>query len=650
MTKYPHLFTPVKVGNLTMKNRIEASATSLQIWDPGDRLPKESIAYYERKARGGAAMVIIGETPVERVSGISHPHMLYLDDPDIVYNLGYAAEAVHKHDAKISLQIAHGGAGCNPDWIGIERPIGPSNVPCPMSGGVPIEEMDEKMIEHIVGKFGDAARTLQMAGFDMCQLHAGHAWLLGQFLSPYSNRRTDKFGGSPENNVRIIEMCIDNIRQKTHGDFPIELRISGDEFWDEGFHLNTAVEYCKLLDGKVDLFNISSGSIYSPGAVGICTPSIFEPRMRNAYLAAEIKKHVKTPVVAVGAFVRPDDMERAIAEGMGDMVCVARQTLADPDFPNKLRDGKEEDVRPCIRCMYCMSSMLTPPKIIHCSVNPTIGRDLEALQPIRKAAEPRNVLVVGGGVGGMQAALTAAERGHRVTLCEASDRLGGILNYAEHVPFKDDIVYYLDWVRAQIAKSGVDVKLNCRVTADSIRAMAPDAVICAVGSEPVSLPIPGADRPNVLNSTEMHEKAHELGEKVVIIGAGVTGIEGAIHLKSLGKDVQVLEATDEILRGITANQLMVLLEEMRRKDLNDSVHRNTKVVKIDESGVIAETSEGTVTFPADSVIIAVGQRPRTDVVEELRPACLNFRVIGDCSKARRMPEAVSEGYYAALDL
>ncbi len=648
MTKYPHLFTSLKVGNLTMRNRIEASATSLQIWAPGDRLTRESIAYYERKAKGGAAMVIIGETPVERKSGKSHVHMLHLDDPEIIYNLGYVTEAIHKHGAIASLQIAHGGAGCDPAFLEIDHPIGPTGGV--NANGVYIEEMDEKMIEHIVNKFGDAARTLQIGGFDMCQLHAGHSWLLGQFLSPGVNKRTDKFGGSIENRLRIVEMCIDNIRQKTHGDFPIELRISGDEFYPDGFHLDTCVEYCKLLDGKVDLFNISSGSIFAPGGVGICTPSIYEKRVRNAYLAEEIKKHVKTPVVAVGALTRPEDMEELIANGKADMVCCARATLADPEFPNKLRDGREDEMRPCVRCMYCMSSMMSGNKHIHCSVNPTLGYELTNREPAPKAEEKKKVLVVGGGVAGIQAALTSAERGHEVILCEKTDRLGGVLNYTEHVSFKDDIVNYLNWARRMVAKSSIDLRLNTEVTPDYIRKVGPDAVICAVGADIVIPPIPGVENIKVIDSIEMHEQAEKLGDNIVIIGAGITGIEGAIHMRMMGKNVQILEAAGGILKGIEMQQLAVTMEEMRRMDLLDKYHTNTKVVKIDDNGVTAETPEGTVVFPADNVVMCTGMRARRDLVESLRPVCLNFRNIGDCLKPRRMPEAVSEGYFAALDI
>ncbi|MGI5971104.1 MAG: FAD-dependent oxidoreductase [Oscillospiraceae bacterium] len=643
--KFPLLFSPLKVGKLTLRNRIEASATSIHEFDSRDFPTKESIAYYQEKAAGGAAIVTIGETPVHTATGRSHDHAIALDNPDILPVLADLADAIHQHGAFASLQIAHGGGFCRPAFINGRNPIGPSAMKNPM--GDDIEPMDEDMIEFITECFGEAALRLKQASFDMCQVHAGHGWLLGQFLSPLTNKRTDRFGGSPENRARFPLMVIDRIRQKC-GEFPIELRISGTEDFEGGYTLEDGIEYAKMFDGKVDLFNVSIGTVFNAAGRTTASPGPHNPPGMNVYLAAEFKKHVKTPVAALGGINTPELMEDILASGKADVVNIGRALIADPYLPKKASLGRGDEIRPCLRCLNCMDSGLKPTHKLRCAVNPLIRRELD----FRFCNEPKvkkNILVVGGGPGGMQAAITAAERGHNVTLCEKSSSLGGLLRHAEHVPFKADMKRYLDWLIRMTRKSGAEILLGIKADSEFIKSCSADAVIAAVGAQQSFPSIPGIDGPNVVASTRIYDDGVEIGKNVVIIGAGAVGCETAIHMVMLGKKPVLIEVADDILPDAGISQRIYTQNAMKKYGIIPNL--GLRCSNIDKNGVAAVNKEGTeLFFPADTVIIATGLKPLEAVREDLRKEALEFIAIGDCLRPGRIMNATADGYCAAMNL
>ena len=654
--KYPNLFKPLKIGGLILKNRMEVAPHSLEDFTEREYTPRGWIEYYERRAAGGAAIVTVGETPVLSTTGPTQHHMLAIDDPDIMPHLAKVADAIHQHGAYASIELSHGGAGSMRMFLHGHKSIAPSKCICKFDGEES-EEMTEEMIWEVIEAFGNAAHTLQVCGFDMCMIHAGHGWLLGQFLSQLTNRRTDQWGGSYDNRVRIVIEIIKDIKKKCGKNFPVEVRISGTENCEGGYTLEDGIELCKRLDGIADLLHISIGSIngYNPnGGSTITTPSPYEKRGRNVYLAEEIKKHVtQTPIVTLGSLVDPDMMEDILAAGKADMVAAARTFIADPDFAKKALRGKDDEIRPCLRCLGCLDATIMKPQVMRCAVNPEAGREIEYCYRQKVSEERRRVLIIGGGPAGMQAALTASKQGHQVMLCEKSGELGGALKYNKDVPFKDDMERYRQWLIRMVGKAPVEVRLNTAVTPEMVASLDPDTVICAIGAEPAVPKIPGIESKNVLLATEIHEKDVVIGKNVVVIGAGLVGCESGIWLSMQGSNVTLLELGERIIpteKAIVDEGDITELREyidINLRKANVKQHFNICVDKIDGKTVYATDTTGEAyTFTADTVVIAAGMRPLEEEREALRSVCLDFKPVGDCFKVGRIMEATASGYAA----
>ncbi len=485
-SKYPFLFSPLKVGRLTLKNRIEAAPVNISNLPLSGYPTAENIAIFEEKAKGGAAIVHMGECRIDKKTGISHLLCIALDDPEVIPYLHAATDAIKRHNAVSAVELIHPGTRSGPAIY--DGPIwGPSAGPGHL--GKDYEELDKETIKYIVGRFGDAAEVAKLGGVDIVMIHAGHGWLLHQFLSPLNNRRTDEYGGSLENRARITLEVIEDIRKKCGPDMPIELRMSGTELTEGGLTLEDQIEFAKLLDGKVDLIHVTCGTFHVPATNQHMIPNGFLPEGCNVYLAEAIKAQLKhTPVVAVGSLQDPQMMEDIIAEGKADMVALGRALIADPQLPNKLKEGREDEVFPCLRCMACISENFVPyvrhcSRIRRCPANPMAYKELAA-RAVKPADKPKKVLVIGGGPAGMEAAAGLAERGHKVFLCEKTGRLGGAMLLAEKMPFK----FRLEGLRRAMIKrleaSGAEVRLNTEVTDDVVELLQPDVIVAAMGARP----------------------------------------------------------------------------------------------------------------------------------------------------------------------
>lgn len=642
---YPHLASPITINNLTFKNRILGAPMSNPELDSDCNMRKEEIAFHENRARGGLAGVAIGLGIVDAI-GRSHTKEVKLYDVMSLPSLKEAANAMHRHNCNAVMELAHGGKFANARGHGSAEGvnIGPNDE---INGeGHPVRSMTEEDIYRVADCFGQAAKLVKEAGFDMVLIHGGHGWLLGQFSSPAMNHRTDRWGGSLENRMRFSLLVIEKVREAVGPDFPIEFRMSGAEFTKGGYGIEEGIEMAKAIDGKVDIIHVSAGVHEDPEVFVRTHPSMFIEHGCNVYLAAEIKKHVKTPVATLGGLNDPDMMEEIIATGKADIIEIARQSICDPYFPEKAFSGNKDDITRCCRCFTCFYNYLTN-RTFCCAFNPVVGNELEHKHAFPPTT-PKKVIVVGGGPGGMEAAITAAGRGHSVTLYEKNSRLGGQLLFEQYIPFKQDMYNFVKVLEGRLAKSGVDVRLNTELTAEQAAAENADVIITAIGAKPIVPPIPGIDNEKVVGLTALHQPEPALGQKVVILGGGLVGSECAIYLDGLGKDVTIVEMKDDW----AADSYFMHKNAMKiyMRDSNIKIHVNTTAKAISDKGLVCQTPEGELVIPADNILLAAGMRADRKAAESFYNAAPRVFETGDCIKAGRVVEAVTTGYYRAIDI
>ena len=636
----------MKLGPYMLKNRIEAAPMGTH-GTPQGYISPDGVAYYELRAKGGAAIVTIGESMIDS-KGTSHGKVTPLDDPGILPSLISATDAIKRHGAVANIELLHAGIRS-----GTPKPTDPVYGPSAGTSfyGKKIIEMGDEEIQHVVNAFGYAAEMAKIGGVQMCMIHGGHGWLLSQWFSKLHNHRTDEYGGSIKNRARIALMIIDDIREKCGPNFPIEIRLSGDEFTEGGMSIEETVELAKVLDSKVDMLHLSAATFHDRTAGLRMFPSMFLPRGCNVFLAEAVKKAVKTPVNTVGGLNDPAHMEEILASDKADMVTVGRALLADPYLPEKARKGQTADITPCLRCNYCISQNFTPyvkyPKgIVRCVVNPVIGRELE-----HKFAQPstskKKVLIVGGGPAGMQAAITAADRGHMVTLCEKNSRLGGTLLHAEREYFKEDLTKLTEVLIRRVQKRPIKVMLGKAVTPELISESSPDVLIAAVGAEPIIPSIPGVRGKNVIVTARDYDE-DKVGDKVVVIGGGLVGCEKGLHHAHQGKNVTILEMLEKAAPTAPYLHWLALMKELEK---TVKLETGVKCTKITEEGVYAVNQKDEEQFyEADTVLLATGLKPRTELVESLRFSAPDFSVIGDCLEPATILEAIHMGYFTALDI
>ena len=647
---YPNLFRPIRIGNVMLKNRIIAAPTGMMDLTPDGRLTPYNVSYYELKAMGGAAVVTLGESITDTQTGESHNRQIHLDDPNAQPSLTHTVLAIQRSGALANIELSHGGkygglmsiAG---EGTANRTAYGPSEEDLPT--GEHVYEMSKEMILHIVGCFGRAAAMCKASGFDMVMVHAAHGWLFNQFLSPSENRRTDEFGGNLENRARFLLMALDEVRRAVGPGFPIELRMNGDDFLAGAMTREDYIELAQIVESKVDLINVSCGSHEAESLFVRTHPSMFLEHGCNVYLAEGIKKVVGVPVACVGGIHTPELAEEIIASGKADIVELGRALLADPYFPKKAMAGNAEDITPCLRCFACFENIVRS-TVVRCAVNPVIGHELDVRYYQPRLTRRKKVLVIGGGPGGMQAAITAAQKGHDVTLCERGGQLGGALVFAESVTFKRELFDFAKCLERRLLREGVDVRLNTEADAACIRQMQPDAVIAAVGAQPVIPPIPGIDGENVLHAIDCEGSADRLGQSVVIVGGGLIGCELGIDLGMKGKDVTIVEMRESLAPDANSFHKMALDIELEKY-----VHPvvSTKVARITPEGVWGRRAgDEEIFLAANNVIIAAGMKPRSETVDALYDSAPEFYPIGDCVKAAQVLQAVQQGYFVAREL
>ena len=653
--EFPHLLAPLLVGSHTYRNRV-VSAPRGGIWneDPDchDADP-EQLAEVDLRAGGGQAAFLVGETPVSAAGGRGANEFYGFEDDSEEHTRRYRqfAQRIHSHGALALVELCHVGQAKS-EVEGDEQPIGPMDLV--NEDGVSVRAMTEADVEQLCAYFVKAAKFCQNAGFDGVCLHCGHGWLFHQFLSPRTNRRTDRFGGSLENRARLSVLVLKALREACGPDFILECRVSGNEHVPDGYSLEDICGYCKYLSEYADLIHVSAGLYQDPSGTWQ-ESTLYEPHACNADIAAAIKAAVDIPVAVVGGINSPEQAEELIARGKCDLVVLCRQLTADPFFTQKTQEGRPEEIRRCLRCMRCFpgpfeEAMAELGGVFPegCSINPCA--DHPERWNVEPAEQKKTVLIVGGGVAGLQAAVTARDRGHSVVLLEQRSKLGGILNFSVHDPDKNDLAGFARTMEAQARARGVDLRVNTTLTQALLKELHPDAVILAIGSHPLLPPIPGLDGPNVVQAMDAYAPDIPLGQRIVVLGGGLVGCETAVHLWKQGKTVELVE-----MRGELAPDAYRLHKHRLRELVAEHVqaHVNTRCLAVTPEGVQVEDSDGNQhLIPGDTVVAALGMQANdTTALEELvRQAGLPCYKIGDCVKARKIYDAVEEGYTTAAAL
>lgn len=645
--KYPHLCSPIKIGNVTFRNRMFSSPMGGTDITADCCVGPRTPGFYELRAKGGAAAVTASELVVHPETDASHMFHLDLKTPGCLAGWTFLADAIMRHGAIPSVELSHSGQYAGTYLVDKEKKkslnqYGPSDWVRP--DGIPVKALTTEQIEDIIKAYGDTAALAKRAGFQMIMVHGGHGWLLNQFMSPAFNHRSDEYGGSFENRMRLTRRVLESVRAAVGPGFPIEFRMSGSEFFAGGYDLDEGVRIAQAVEDLVDLIHVSAGS-YQFGFFRTHLPQ-YAPHGANVFLAAEIKKHVSKPVATIGALNDPAQMEEIIASGQADVVYMARALLADPELPNKVMQNRDDEIVYCLRCFTCMAERPTT-GTRRCAVNPVIGREIEGME-VLPAPKSKRVVVAGGGVGGLKAAITAAQRGHKVTLLEKSDAVGGILKSEQGLSLKYEMYKLGVTLGRQAELAGVDIRLNTPATPELVESLKPDALIIAVGSKPIVPSLPGIDGDNVVIVNNYYLEADKVGDTVVVLGGGLSGCECAIHLGMEGKKVHLVEMRGDVAIDDNIRKRPIVLQQLEKYA---TVHTNHTGLEVRPDGLLCRDAEGnTVLIPGETVICAVGQRPNRPDVEALRDCAPFVREIGDCIRAANITTAVYQGYHAALDI
>ena len=652
MKTLEHLLAPIRINSLEIANRVVMApmATVFGNWD--STVSEANLAYMKRRAQGGAGLIITEAVEVHPL-GSAAPQCLAIWDDSFIPGLSKLADVVHAEGGKIAVQLHHTGRE-NPLLQMQNKAVGPSAVPSFVFGflGAP-REMTLEDIQETIAAFGSAAIRAKAAGFDAVELHGAHGYLLMEFLSAHSNKRTDQYGGDFRARSRFMIECIEEVRRRVGKDYPVSLRISGEEGIKEGYTIDDmATVVPSFVQAGVDLIHVSFGTYGNP-QITIDEPSgcapVEYPSGFKAYLARKIKEVVNVPVISVGRYTDPYAMDETIARGDADLIAVARQHLADPDFLKNAREGHPEDTLECLACHQgCIERLALEQMPIRCAINPQTGQEL--LYPEGPAAIRRNVWVVGGGPGGLTAAFEAARLGHKVTLYEREKETGGNVRYAAKAPYKAVYGKFIRTLTTKCKKQGVDIKTGTEVTESMIEAGKPDCVILAIGADKSACPAEGVTSSVVCDAWQILDGEVAPKDHVVIIGGGLVGMETADFLREKGiKDITIIEMLESspVLRASARGYML----HRRLRAEGVKLMFDTTVKLIEEGSVtIAKGGEERKLEPVNQVIIAIGVTARNDLKDMLQQKGIRHFIIGDASVPRRIVEATTEGAKAAWDI
>ena len=641
---YDKLFEPGMIGGLEIRNRIVMPAMGCSLAESSGEAGARMIKYYADRARGGAGLIITEITRIDDETGVGTPNQLSVTNTHMIAQLSRLVEAVHAYDTKLFVQLHHPGNQTPSRLIGGRQPVSASDVTCKVIGEQP-RALTTEEVEGMVKKFVTGAVIAQKAGVDGVEIHAAHGYLVRQFLSPHTNKRTDKYGGSFEGRMRFVTEIIMGIKAYCGPNFPISVRMNGSDYLPDGITEEDGIAQARYLEKLgISCINVSCGT-YDSGAT-IIEPNYFKEGWKR-HLAANIRKAVNIPVIAVSNIKHPAIAEKTLEQGLYDFIGVARGHLADPDWGKKAREGKDVLIRKCIGCMECFR-ILNDGLPLGCTLNPVLGREFEyGDEKLVKNGAGRTVAVVGGGPAGMEAALTLAKRGFSTILFEAADKLGGTANLAAIPPHKEMLAEFVETMEAQLREAGVDVRLGVKADLEAVQAAGAEAVFIAAGGKPVLPSIPGIDRA-VTAEEVLRGDAVVTGEKIVIVGGGVTGLETAEYFANDHK-VTVVEMQDKIGGNLYPSIVMNLTQEILKNE--GRILKGNKLTSVDTDSVWIEDvrTGSTERIPADAVILAMGVRSERPDYEEFRKAFGDDLIlVGDSMKPGQIYDALHSGHDKAF--
>jgi 2,4-dienoyl-CoA reductase-like NADH-dependent reductase (Old Yellow Enzyme family)/thioredoxin reductase len=648
MSAFPHLFAPARIGGLAVPNRIVFAATSSELADHDGFVTDDMVEYYAERARGGAGLLVVEATYVDPGGKRLH-HNPMLHDDRYVPGLRRLVEAVQAAGARIALQLNDGGRESVPDVSGAP-PRAPSALPSRFTAvgdGVVPQELTVAEIRELVRRFTEAAVRARAAGFDAVELHGAHGYLIGQFLSPESNHRQDAYGGDTRRRARFFVELVEAIKGALGREYPLICRMNGRDLVPGGLELDEAVEIGVLLEAAgADSISVSGG-IHASRPYAII-PGMSVPRGCYAGYSEAFKRRLTVPIMAVGRINTPALAEEILVSGRADLVCLSRALLADPHFPAKARAGRVDRIVPCIACNECIATVHRHQGIA-CTMNPTVSRELEFKRRLATPTRPKIVAVIGGGVAGMAAAITAATRGHTVHLFEAERVLGGHLRLAHLPPHREELENALRFFEREVGRHPIEVHLDHPFTVADARERSFDAIILAAGAASTSPDIPGVDLPHVVAGWRIIAGLAETGAHCVVIGGGLVGVEVADYLAHRGRRVIVVARSELLKKAVHADRVYFL---DRMRELGIEVLAHTQVCEIGPRSVIVEAPTGSsrVLLDADTVVVCTGYVPRSALAGELRRLGIPVHLVGDVQGSRKFFEAIEEGTLAAIAL
>lgn len=645
---YPHVFQPINIGNMTVKNRIHFTPMVSCVCTADGEVNQEMIDWIGYQARTGVGYITIGDTQIDLERARCFYGELNVTHDKYRKGLMIICEEAHRHGVKLSIELSHAGRGADAKMNTMPA-FAPSNLPLP-GCQQNIKVMDQEDMAWVKNRWSECAVLCKESGFDMVMIHSAHNNLLGSFLSPDSNKRTDEYGGSIENRMRFPLDVIKAIRNAVGPNYPLEIRVSINEMTENGLQFEDTLIYLKEVQKYVNLICLSRGTVFSNEAIRYLCPSYLMPHMINADYAKTVKENVNIPVQVVGNVYTLKEAEYIIAEGKADIVGICRSLMAEPELIKNSVRNEEYKIRPCIRCMDGCG-MIYHGTTVRCSVNPILGREAR-YKHIEKADVNKKVYVIGSGPAGMQAVETLLKRGHDVTLLEKSDKLGGMLEDASAIKFKTELRKYKEWFIRATQESGATIRLNTEVTLDLIKEEKPDVVIVATGASYVKPLIPGINNNNVVMARNVDNETAEVGQKVIVCGGGLTGVETALQLARDGKDVTVVDMIPS--EDFCKNQFYIIRTSLIHevKTVGVKFAGNLRINEFTAEGVVVEDNAGNImTIKADTAVIALGLKADNLLYKEIAAEMpLDTYAIGDCEGAKNIFNANFSAFNIAVEI